>query len=140
MDDPTRNLGFLLYDAGRLLRRDFDRRAKQLGLGRAQWSVLAHLARNEGIAQGELADILDLQPITLARQIDRLEADGLVTRCSDPCDRRVRRLHLTEQARPILEELRALGAQTRSVALEGFDAAERESLLALLARLRDNLK
>jgi len=140
LDDPTRNLGFLLYDSARLLRRDFDRRARELGLGRAQWSVLAHLARNEGVVQAELADILEVQPITLARQVDRLEAEGLVQRCQDPSDRRVRRLYLTDAAHPLLERLRAVGTQTRGVALEGLGAEERERLLNLLARVRDNLK
>ena len=102
--------------------------------------MLAHLVRNEGVVQAELADILDVQPITLARQVDRLEADGLVRRCADPSDRRVRRLYLTDEARPILEQLRALGTETRAVALAGFAADEREMLLTLLGRLRDNLK
>lgn len=138
-DEFDRNFGFLLYDAARLMRRDFDRRARRLGLSRAQWSVLAHLARNEGVKQAELADVLDVQPITLARQIDRLERSGLVRRCADPEDRRVRRLYLSDCARPILTELRALGGETRAEALRGLSLDQRRSLIESLARIRDNL-
>ncbi|MGD8710087.1 MAG: MarR family transcriptional regulator [Ectothiorhodospiraceae bacterium] len=138
-DGDDRELGFLLYDAARLLRRDFDRRAKGLGLSRAQWSVLAHLARQEGVKQAELAELLDVQPITLARQLDRLEAGGWVRRCYDPQDRRVRRLYLTEDALPVLEDLRELGRQTRSLALQGLDGEDRRQLLNLLSVVRGNL-
>lgn len=138
-DEIDHNFGFLLYDAARLMRRDFDRRARRLGLSRAQWSVLAHLARNEGVKQAELADVLDVQPITLARQIDRLERGGLVRRCADPEDRRVRRLYLSELAGPILAELRALGRQTRAEALRGLSDGQRRCLIEILARIRDNL-
>ncbi|MDN5871116.1 MAG: MarR family transcriptional regulator [Nitrococcus sp.] len=138
-DEIDRNFGFLLYDAARLMRRDFDRRARRIGLSRAQWSVLAHLARNEGVKQAELAEVLDVQPITLARQIDRLERSGLVCRCPDPEDRRVRRLYLSELAGPILAELRALGRQTRAEALRGLSAGQRRCLIETLARIRDNL-
>lgn len=138
-DEIDQNFGFLLYDAARLMRRDFDRRARGLGLSRAQWSVLAHLARNEGVKQAELADLLDVQPITLARQIDRLERSGLVRRCPDPKDRRVRRLYLSELAGPILVQLRVLGRETRAEALHGLSLEQRRSLIEILARIRDNL-
>lgn len=138
-DEIDRNFGFLLYDAARLMRRDFDRRARSLGLSRAQWSVLAHLARNEGVKQAELADLLDVQPITLARQIDRLERSGLVRRCPDPEDRRVRRLYLSELAGPILAQLRVLGRETRAEALRGLSLEQRRCLIQILARIRDNL-
>lgn len=138
-DEIDPNFGFLLYDAARLMRRDFDRRARSLGLSRAQWSVLAHLARNEGVKQAELADLLDVQPITLARQLDRLEHCGLVRRCPDPEDRRVRRLYLSELAGPILAQLRALGRETRAEALRGLSLEQRHDLIEILARIRDNL-
>lgn len=138
-DEIDRNFGFLLYDAARLMRRNFDRRARSLGLSRAQWSVLAHLARREGVKQAELAETLDVQPITLARQIDRLERGGWVRRCADPVDRRVRRLYLSELAGPILAELRMLGRETRAEALQGLSREERQCLIQMLARIRDNL-
>jgi DNA-binding MarR family transcriptional regulator len=132
-------IGFLMNDAARLMRRDFERRARSLGLTRAQWQALFHLARNEGCNQATLADLLDVEPITLARVVDRLEASGLVERRPDPGDRRARLLFLGERAHPLLEELRALGAETRVVALAGISEEERHQLTRLLARMRANL-
>ena len=106
---PERSLGFLLHDVSRLLRRRFDGRARTIGLTRAQWSVLAHLSRYEGINQTALADILEIEPITLVRQLDRLEAAGWIERRLDPQDRRVRLLYLTDRGRPILERMHELG-------------------------------
>jgi MarR family transcriptional regulator for hemolysin len=132
-------IGFLMNDAARLMRRDFERRARPVGLTRAQWQALFHLARNEGCNQATLADLLDVEPITLARVVDRLEASGLVERRPDPGDRRARLLFLGERAHPLLEELRALGAETREVALAGISEEERHQLSRLLARMRANL-
>src|SRR5436190_20361761 len=102
-----RHLGFLLHDVARLLRTRFDQRARALGLTRAQWSVLAHLSRQEGLNQSALADVLEVEPITLARLLDRLEAARLVERRPDPADRRARLLYLTAPARPLLDDMRA---------------------------------
>ena len=132
-------IGFLLNDAARLMRKDFERRTRSLGLTRAQWQTLFHLARNEGCNQATLADLLDVEPITIARTIDRLELSGLVERRSDPGDRRARLLFLGERAHPLLEQLRALGAETREVALAGMSEDERTLLMTLLTRMRANL-
>ncbi|BBK35845.1 MarR family transcriptional regulator [Allostella sp. ATCC 35155] len=121
------------------MRKRYDRKARALGLSRAQWSVLAHLSRNEGIHQGGLADILEVEPITLARMVDRLEGAGLVERRSDPTDRRVKRLHMMEAAAPVLEQMRTLGADTREEALAGIAGADREQMVELLARMKANL-
>jgi MarR family transcriptional regulator for hemolysin len=121
------------------LRRDFDRRARSLGLTRAQWSVLAHLKRNEGSKQAAVADTLELEPITLVRLLDRLEAAGWVERRPDPGDRRARQLYLTEKARPVLDQLMALASETRAVALAGFSEPEREILIEALTKVRANL-
>jgi MarR family transcriptional regulator, transcriptional regulator for hemolysin len=132
-------IGFLLNDAARLMRKDFERRTRSLGLTRAQWQTLFHLARNEGCNQATLADLLDVEPITTARTIDRLELSGLVERRPDPGDRRARLLFLGERAHPLLEELRALGAETREIALAGIDEDERTLLMTLLTKMRANL-
>ncbi|HJT12788.1 MAG TPA: MarR family transcriptional regulator [Dongiaceae bacterium] len=132
-------IGFLLNDAARLMRKDFERRTRSLGLTRAQWQTLFHLARNEGCNQATLADLLDVEPITIARTIDRLELSGLVERRPDPGDRRARLLFLGERAHPLLEQLRALGAETREVALAGMSEDERTLLMTLLTRMRANL-
>jgi MarR family transcriptional regulator for hemolysin len=132
-------IGFLLNDAARLMRKDFERRTRSLGLTRAQWQALFHLARNEGCNQATLADLLEVEPITLARLVDRLEAGGLVERRPDPGDRRARLLFLGERAHPLLEQLRALGAETREIALAGIAEDERSLLMTLLTKMRANL-
>ena len=131
--------GFVVHDVARLLRKRFDRRARALGLTRAQWQVLAHLSRNEGINQSGLADILEIENITLGRLVDRLEESGWVERRLCGNDRRVRLLHLTEKAKPILGRMRALGLETRGEALSGLTAEEQETLLTVLRRVRANL-
>lgn len=137
VDEPA--FGFLLYDTARLLRRDFDRRTRCVGLSRAKWSVLAHLSRNEGIRQAGLAEILDISPITLTRHLDRLEQEGLVERRPDPDDRRAYRLFLTEAAVPALQVLRELAEQTRALALGGLSEQDRAELVRLLLRVQANL-
>jgi len=137
--DYQRSFGFLLYDAARLLRRDFDRRARAIGLTRAQWSVLAHLSRNEGISQAGLADILDIEPITLARLLDKLEEAGWVERRPHATDRRVYTLYITAKAWPLIAQIRALAAETREVALAGVSPQEQARLVEVLTRVRANL-
>ena len=124
--NPERSLGFLLHDVSRLLRKRFDRRARTIGLTRAQWSVLAHLSRNEGINQAALADILEIEPITLVHQLDKLEAAGWIERRLDAADRRVRLLFITATGRKFLEKMHVLGAETRAEALAGDSSAEHE--------------
>src|ERR1043166_5899802 len=102
---PNREFAFALNDVARLLRTYADQRAAQFGMTRAQWVVLVRLDRSEGLKQCELADILEVQPITLTRLLDRLAENGLIERRPDPEDRRVKRLYLTPAARPVLERL-----------------------------------
>jgi MarR family transcriptional regulator, transcriptional regulator for hemolysin len=139
MDHPERNFGFLLHDVARLMRKRFEQNARGLGLTRAQCSVLAHLSRHEGIQQGGLADILEIEPITLTRLLDRLEEAGLVERRAHPKDRRIRLLHLTDKAHPLIGEIFSIGAATRGEALEGVAEAERERLFAILSSMKANL-
>jgi DNA-binding MarR family transcriptional regulator len=131
--------GFLLHDTARLMRRDFERRSKGTGLTRAQWAVLAYVARNEGSSQAALADMLEIEPITLVRLLDKLEAAGLVERRPDPADRRVRRLYLTEATGPLLSQLQDLASETRESALAGLSDSERQQLTDLLMKVRANL-
>ncbi|MFT8243640.1 MarR family winged helix-turn-helix transcriptional regulator [Roseomonas sp. BN140053] len=139
MDSPERNLGFLLHDTARLLRKRFEQKARGLGLTRAQWQVLAVLCRNEGLHQGALAEILELEPITLVRILDKLQAAGMIERRLHPTDRRLRLLHLTEAAHPLLDRMREIGAATREEAFAGISAAERERLVEILLTTRANL-
>jgi DNA-binding MarR family transcriptional regulator len=108
-------------------------------LTRAQWSVLAYLCRNEGINQAGLAELMEIQPITLVRHLDRLEEAGWLERRPIPGDRRARALHLTAKAWPILDRMFALAAETWDDALSGLSLAAREQLLSSLARVRRNL-
>ena len=102
---PNREFAFTLNDVARLLRTYADHRAAEFGITRAQWAVMARLDRQEGLKQSELAEMLDLQPITLTRLLDRLGDSGLIERRPDPHDRRAKRLFLTPAARPLLERL-----------------------------------
>ena len=137
--DPERSFGFLLHDVSRLLRKRFDRRARTIGLTRAQWSVMAHLSRNEGINQSALADILEIEPITLVHQLDRLEAAGWIERRLDANDRRVRLLYLTALGRQILGKMQALGMETKAEAVSGLTATEQDALIDTLMKIKGNL-
>jgi MarR family transcriptional regulator, transcriptional regulator for hemolysin len=139
MELPERNIGFLLHDVARLMRKRFEQNARDLGLTRSQCQVLAHLSRHEGIQQGSLAEILEVEPITLTRILDRLEEAGLVERGAHPTDRRIRLLRLTKRAHPMLSDIFAIGAITRSEALDGVAETERDRLFAILASMKANL-
>jgi MarR family transcriptional regulator for hemolysin len=121
------------------MRRNFDRRAQQIGLSRAQWQVLAWLKRNEGISQASLAELLEMSPMTLVRLIDKLEAGGLVQRRPRPGDRRSYQLYLADHAHPLLDRLWEMGAQTRRQAQAGVSKAEEALLLDVLTTIRRNL-
>ena len=135
-----REFAFLVNDVARLLRTFADQRARQFGMTRAQWAVLARLEHHEGLKQSELADMLDLQPITLTRLVDRLCASGLIERRADPTDRRAKRLYLTPQARPLMDRLTQLGTEMMGAVLDGFDVATIERMIAELSRAKDNLR
>jgi DNA-binding MarR family transcriptional regulator len=133
------NVGFLLSDVARLLRRSFDARARAHGVTRAQWRTLTMLSRHEGATQGALAELLEVEPITLCRMIDRLADAGHVERRRDPADRRAWNLYLTERSRPLLAQLRVLGEDVVGDALAGLSADEQAALTAALHHLRNNL-
>jgi len=133
------NIPFEIAETAHSLRREFDRRAAPLGVTRAQWRALAWLGREPGLRQVELADHLDVEPITLCRIVDRLEESGLVERRRDPDDRRAWRLHLTAKGEPLLEQLRALAAVMAQEAFDGVSPQTIDLLRSALARVRDNL-
>ena len=135
-----REFGFNIMDVARLLKTYADQRARQFGISRAQWAVLARIDRNEGLKQSELADMLDLQPITLTRLLDRLAENGLIERRADPNDRRANRLYLKPAAKPLLDRLADLGADMMDTVLDGIPAASIERTLKELGRVKDNLR
>lgn len=138
---PSRTLGFILSDVARLMRKRFEQRARAaaLGLTRAQAAVLANLARQEGINQAALAQLLELEPITLARLLDRLQAAGLIERRADPKDRRAHLLYLTEAAYPLLDRIFALADEVREDALAGVAEPDRTRLIDMLVEMKANL-
>jgi MarR family transcriptional regulator for hemolysin len=127
-------------DVARMLRTYADQRARQFGISRAQWVVLMRLDRSEGLKQSELAEILDLQPISLTRLLDRLSDSGLIERRADPNDRRANRLYLTPAARPLLKQLAALGDEMMETVLQNVSPAAQEQLLGDLGIMKDNLR
>ena len=139
-EDLSRNFGFLLNDVARLMRTAYDRRIRKLGLTRAQWWVLTHLYRGNGVSQTELAETLEIEKPTLGRLLDRLEAKGWVRREHDASDRRVWRVHLTDEVEPALRTMRAIAAELRRDALSGISAAERERFVDTLLAIKENLR
>jgi MarR family transcriptional regulator for hemolysin len=133
------SLGLLVSDVARLIRRDFDQRVTGLGLTQAQWRALAQLARCEGCRQTDLAALMEIAPITLARFIDRLEQSGLVERRRHPTDRRAVQLFCTARGNRLIEKMRGIASETYDRALQGVSSADRKRLIAMLARMRDNL-
>ncbi|MFS2201981.1 MarR family winged helix-turn-helix transcriptional regulator [Pseudomonas sp. Pseusp3] len=138
MTDPL-TLGFALHDSARLMRKRFEQRARHVGLTRSQWQVLAMLSTHEGIHQKGLADLLELESITLVRLLDKMAERGLVERRRHPTDRRLSLLFLTEQAHPLLQLMRDMGRVTRQEATRGFSAEEEQLLLQMMKRMRSNL-
>ena len=134
-----RRIGFLIGDVGRLIRRAFEARAGHLGLTQAQWRALWRLSRQEGINQATLADQLEIQPITLTRLLDKMEAHGWIERRPDPADRRALRLFLTPRAQPLLAELQAIGIELIDHALQGVEPEARLALADALERMKGNL-
>jgi MarR family transcriptional regulator, transcriptional regulator for hemolysin len=136
----NREFAFSLNDVARMLRTYADHKASQFGITRAQWVVLARLDRFEGLKQSELAEMLDLQPITLTRLLDRLCDSALIERRADPNDRRAKRLYLTAEARPLLERLGDLGDELMGVALAGVEREAVEKMVTQLAIVKENLR
>lgn len=133
------NLGFLLGDVSRLMRRTFRQRMAGLELTFEQMRVLVHISRNEGIRQVDLADLLDVQPITLVHQIDQLAENGLVERRADPTDRRAYQLFLTGAAAPHLAAIKKVAAAIQTDMFRGLSKDQIALVLASLRTVRDNL-
>jgi MarR family transcriptional regulator, transcriptional regulator for hemolysin len=131
---------FALFEMQRMLRLYADKQARRHGLTRAQWAVLAKLERTEGLKQTEIADLMEMQPITLTRLIDKLCDSGLIERRSDDSDRRVNRLFLTEAARPLMAKLAILRGEITQTALASLSNAETHRLVDQLESIKDNVR
>ncbi len=133
------SLGFMISDVSRLMRRRFDERARLIGVTRSQWRTLFVVSRNEGANQGVLADMLEVEPITLCRMIDRLEESGLLERRRDPADRRAWQIFLTPKALPLIEKLRVVAEDLFDQAIDGMSQETRAELVHGLETIQTNL-
>ncbi|NYE28565.1 DNA-binding MarR family transcriptional regulator [Rhodanobacter sp. K2T2] len=133
------SFGYLLSDVTLLVRKHFDRRASKFGLTRAQWRAVKVLNLREGLRQTELADFLEMEPIAVGRVIDRLQAAGFVERRPDPADRRAWRLHTSEQARSVVDDMEVIARGLRKDATAGISIDELQQALAVIARIKENL-
>jgi MarR family transcriptional regulator, transcriptional regulator for hemolysin len=136
-----RAFGFLVHDVSRLIKRRFDRRARQMGLPitRQQAAVVLNIARNEGVSQAEVATWLGIEPIALVRMLDKLHEEGLVERRAHATDRRVRTLWLTPAAHPVVERILAINEAIRQEAFEGLAPKTRDAVINALSQIKDNL-
>src|SRR5437868_11817033 len=137
---PYREIAFLINDVGRLLRTYVDQEARRYGMTRAQWALLCRVEEREGLKQGELAELLDLQPITLTRLVDKLCESGLIERRADATDRRAKRLFLTAKARELLERLHQFGRQIMTPVFAAIPPEGIEALSGNLHVMRESLR
>jgi MarR family transcriptional regulator for hemolysin len=134
-----RELLYVLHDVARLMRTRADQRARTYGMTRAQWVILSRLERQPGLSQNEMAAIVEVEPITIARLVDRLQASGFVERRADPKDRRIWRLHLTPAAEPMLAEIHKVKAQLHDEITAGVEPATLDLMVDGLLKLKANL-
>ncbi len=137
--ESYRGPGFLLTDSARLLRKLIDRRLQPLGLSRAQWSILAILSNHDGLSQSQISDELEIEKSTAGRLIDQVEKSGWIERRPIPGDRRLWGIHLTDQARQLIDEVESVILQTRAEMLRGLTEEQQQHLSELLQRVKANL-
>lgn len=138
--DLKRQLITQLIESSRLLRNYIEHRAKSRGTTRAQWIVLFRLRQQEGLSQVDLAEVMELQPISLVRLLDRLVDQGLLERRPHPTDRRANQLYLTETGRRLVDDLDSLRDSIATEGLRGASAASLQTALAVLQQVKDNVK
>ena len=134
------NFLFAMGELYRLIRIYADKQAARYGITRAQWAVLAKVERTEGMKQTELAEQMEMQPITLTRLIDKLCDAGRIERRGDNTDRRVNRLYLKDAAKPLLAKLAGLKSEITSTALDGIAPADTQRLMTQLEDIKENVR
>lgn len=137
--DRLRNFGFLLKEVSRHFVTRFEMHARAISLTLNQCKVLIRLENNEGVSQARLAELAEMDAMTMVRLLDRMEAEGLLERRPDPQDRRARCLYLTPKAKSVVVEIWRLGDLTRAEVFEGIDKADRHAFMGVLERMNDNL-
>jgi len=134
-----KDLLFLMHDVARLIRVEADKQARVHGMTRAQWALMLRLERNPGLSQKELADLLEVEPISVARLVDRMESSGLIERRPDAQDRRIWRLHLLPAATALLENIYHLRQGLRNLLMAGVPADTEAHMVEGLRRMKINL-
>ncbi|WP_019173600.1 MarR family transcriptional regulator [Pseudaminobacter salicylatoxidans] len=137
--DGTDRLGFLIHDAARLMRRRFEALGSRHGLSSAQWRLLVRVVKSEGVTQARLAELLEVEPISVSRLLDRMEEGGWIERRQDLNDRRVRLIFPTDKSRQAFEAIKGVAGEVFEQALTGLSTAERQTLIRGLMTLVDNL-
>ncbi len=137
--NTTRGFGYLLAHVTRLLRKHFDRRATRFELTRSQWRALKTIGHHEGLSQVDLAELIELEPIPVGRVIDRLQQAGFVERRADPADRRCWRLHLSDKAHAVVDDMEVIAAQLRMESLAGVSDSDFATFNKVLNQIKDNL-
>lgn len=138
-NDGTERLGFLLHDAARLLRKRFEARGAAVGLSSAQWRLLVWVVKHEGVAQARLAALLEIEPISVSRLVDRMEEAGWIERRPDAADRRVRTIHPTDKSRAVFAEVKVLAGELYEEALAGLPPDIRRATIEGLTAIVENL-
>ena len=137
--DGIDRLGFLIHDAQRLLRKRFEMRGADYGLSAAQWRLLVRVVKDEGVPQARLAEILEIEPISVSRLLDRMEAGGWITRQQDANDRRVRMIFPTDKSRSAFVAIKSVAGDVYEEAVSGLTGEQRRALIGGLARIVENL-
>jgi MarR family transcriptional regulator, transcriptional regulator for hemolysin len=138
-DRQAIRLGFLIHDVSRMRRTAYDQLMKPLGVTRAQWWVLAHLSRNDGMMQTQLAGALDVGKASLGTLIERLETGGLIERREDPIDKRAKRVYMSRAGQQLLKKMMTEESRLNEMILQGLSAAEREELIDQLMHIKHAL-
>jgi DNA-binding MarR family transcriptional regulator len=137
--DTLNGFGYLLNDTARLLRRRFEQKAGDYNITSAQWRAMAQLSRSDGLTQVALAHLLEIEPMSVCRLLDRMEAGDFVVRRPDPADKRAKLVYLTEKSRALLDVIRVVAMEVYEDAFAGFDEEERSRLVGALNRINGNL-
>ncbi|CDX44674.1 Transcriptional regulator, MarR family [Mesorhizobium sp. ORS 3359] len=139
VSDGIDRLGFLIHDVQRLMRKRFEARARGLGLSSAQWRLMVRVAKEEGITQARLAELLEIEPISVSRLVDRMEEGGWIERRQDATDRRVRMIFPTEKASAAYADVKSLAGEVYEESLTGISPEERRILIRVLDTIVQNL-
>lgn len=137
--DGTERLGFLIHDASRLMRKRFETLGRRHGLSSAQWRLLVRVVKDEGVAQARLAELLEVEPISVSRLLDRMEEAGWIERRQDLTDRRVRMIFPTDKSRKAFEAIRGVAGEVFEQALTGLSSDERQIVIRGLMTIVENL-